>query len=301
MRIGNAFPSILCGLIAGLASVEAATKLQKEPPAAWELLPEADGAFPLLSLARELQHLQLSELARLDEAERLQRVEFFTAIVADDRPRVYALLNAGFDPNTPLPSPPPPEVLSMVKDELLSYYVARETGVTALMIASVLGHHTMVKVLMIAGADPWKKTGKHKTFALWLAGRKQNVEIMQTLLGITADSEARQYRITVDLPLQQATLWKDGKAELVTPISSGRQGHATPTGHYLVTNKYKNWRSTLYPAQMPNFLRLSCGDFGFHTGRLPGYPASHGCIRLPDENAKKLYATVPIGTIVEIR
>jgi hypothetical protein len=57
----------------------------------------------------------------------------------------------------------------------------------------------------------------------------------------------------------------------------------------------------LYPAEMPFFLRLSCGDFGLHMGRLPGYPASHGCIRLPEKSARRLYASVPIGTLVEIQ
>jgi hypothetical protein len=46
---------------------------------------------------------------------------------------------------------------------------------------------------------------------------------------------------------------------------------------------------------------LSCGDFGLHMGRVPGYPASHGCIRVSEKSARTLYTSVPIGTLVEIQ
>lgn len=67
-----------------------------------------------------------------------------------------------------------------------------------------------------------------------------------------------------------------------------------------MTNKYKMWKSSLYHAKMPYFLRLSCGDFGLHAGNLPGYPASHGCIRLPADKAQELFTLIPEGTLVEI-
>jgi lipoprotein-anchoring transpeptidase ErfK/SrfK len=52
---------------------------------------------------------------------------------------------------------------------------------------------------------------------------------------------------------------------------------------------------------MPCFQRLSCSDFGFHQGHVPGYPASHGCIRVPPGNAQKLFALTELGDRVEIR
>ena len=54
-------------------------------------------------------------------------------------------------------------------------------------------------------------------------------------------------------------------------------------------------------ASMPFFLRLSCSTVGLHAGVLPGYPASHGCVRLPSEVAKKLFQIIPRGTTVVIR
>jgi lipoprotein-anchoring transpeptidase ErfK/SrfK len=52
---------------------------------------------------------------------------------------------------------------------------------------------------------------------------------------------------------------------------------------------------------MPYFMRLSCLDFGMHEGVVPNYPASHGCIRLPSEAARKLFAEIPVGTLVTVQ
>ena len=169
------------------------------------------------------------------------------------------------------------------------------------MLATALGNHTFVKILLLAGADPWKLTKRHKTYALWLAAKYRNIEIMRSLMGIEPGHPSQAFRITIDLSTQTASLWRNGKIILTTPISSGTRSHPTPTGRYLVTNKYRHWKSTLYPARMPFFLRLSCGDFGLHMGAVPGYPASHGCIRLPEPSARRLYVSVPVGTLVEIR
>lgn len=68
-----------------------------------------------------------------------------------------------------------------------------------------------------------------------------------------------------------------------------------------MTHKYRHWKSTLYEdAPMPYFMRLSCRDFGLHAGVLPSYPASHGCIRLPEAKAAAFFAKVDVATLVEI-
>ena len=85
-----------------------------------------------------------------------------------------------------------------------------------------------------------------------------------------------------------------------TRVSTGKKGYGTPTGKYVITNKYRDWTSTLYHASMPYFQRLSCGDFGMHQGYVPGYPASHGCIRVPYGNASKLFGLTDLGDRVEI-
>jgi L,D-transpeptidase catalytic domain len=235
------------------------------------------------------------------EEERLARMAFFRAIAGNDGDTLRKMLNEGIDPNVEIPVPVPAEFLQRFTDPRLRYYLSKEKGFTALMFATALGNDAVVRILLNAGADPWRVTRKHKTFALWLAAKYEYIEIMRDLMGIGPSHESRSFCIMVNLSKQNASLWRNGKIELVTPISSGRRSHPTPRGRYLITNKYRYWKSTLYPAEMPFFLRLSCGDFGLHMGRVPGYPASHGCIRVPARSAKKLYASVPIGTLVEIQ
>jgi lipoprotein-anchoring transpeptidase ErfK/SrfK len=245
---------------------------------------------------------QIEDLRRAEEArQHALAMEFFSAIARDDKATFCRLLNEGLDPNTTLPAPVPREFVRQFSDELTAYYVGSEQGVTALMLATLTRNEVFVRILLQAGADPWRMTKRHKTFALWLAGKTQQVTIMQMLMGIAPDSEAARTRISVDLSAQRASVWRGDDVVLVTDISSGRPSRPTPTGRFVVTDKYRTWKSTLYHAKMPYFLRLSCGDFGLHAGYLPGYPASHGCIRLPEEVARKLFADIPVGTLVEIR
>ena len=154
------------------------------------------------------------------------------------------MLNDGMDPNAELPFPVPREFHRRFSDGLIRYYVSNEEGFTALMLATALGNHTFVKILLLAGADPWKLTKKHKTFALWLAAKNKNIEIMRSLMGIGPDHASQAFRITIDLSTQRASLWRNGKVVLATRISSGTTSHPTPRGRYLVTNKYRQWKST---------------------------------------------------------
>jgi L,D-transpeptidase catalytic domain/Ankyrin repeat len=261
--------------------------------------------FALLQLP-QLAKPQISIDEALEEArqvreDRRRRMSFFEAIAANDQAALSRMLEEGMDPNAELPLPIPIEFQNRFSDKVLRYYVSGEEGFTGLMLATALRNHAFVKLLLQAGANPLKITKRHKTFALWLAARQNDIEIMRSLMGIGPDHTSQAYRITIDLLSQTASLWRNGKIILSTPISSGRRTHPTPRGRFLVTNKYRHWKSTLYPAKMPFFLRLSCGDFGLHMGALPGYPASHGCIRLPAKSAQRLYASVPIGTLVEIQ
>jgi lipoprotein-anchoring transpeptidase ErfK/SrfK len=87
---------------------------------------------------------------------------------------------------------------------------------------------------------------------------------------------------------------------LETPVSTGKTGYPTRPGEYVITQKYPEWKSTLYKVPMPNFMRLSCGQTGLHGGVVPGVPASHGCIRLPKEMAELLYQLVQPGDRVSV-
>lgn len=234
--------------------------------------------------------------------EQLLAVRLFTAIANSDHEALRQALNSGADPNADLPAVPEADALrKRFADGDLEYYFRRDPGYTALMFAAAIGNERAARFLLLAGADK-NRTSKHsRTFALWQAAHNKHIEVMQLLMGITTASECSQYRVDIDLATQHATVWKGRVILLSTEISSGRPSRPTPPGRYLVTDKYRDWKSTIYPARMPYFLRLSCGDFGLHAGNLPGYPASHGCVRLPAENAKQLFTTLPIGTLVVIR
>ena len=93
---------------------------------------------------------------------------------------------------------------------------------------------------------------------------------------------------------------------LAAQVDQKAKGTNTPIGQILVdlgliTDKDRNHWSTIYKVEMPYFMRLSCLDFGMHEGVVPNYPASHGCIRLPGDAARKFFAEIPIGTLVTVK
>lgn len=97
--------------------------------------------------------------------------------------------------------------------------------------------------------------------------------------------------IVVSKASQQMHVFKDGQLWASSPVSTGKRGHSTPAGVFPILQKKVYHRSNLYSnAPMPYMQRLTWGGIAIHAGRLPGYPASHGCIRLPHAFAKSLYA-----------
>ncbi|MFY7835881.1 MAG: L,D-transpeptidase family protein [Novosphingobium sp.] len=97
--------------------------------------------------------------------------------------------------------------------------------------------------------------------------------------------------IVVSKASQQMHVFKDGQLWASSPVSTGKRGHSTPAGVFPILQKKVYHRSNLYSnAPMPYMQRLTWGGIAIHAGRLPGYPASHGCIRLPYAFAKSLYA-----------
>jgi len=136
-------------------------------------------------------------------------------------------------------------------------------------------------------------------------------------------------RIEIDLDQQRAYFYKGDQIVGVSVVSTGRKGYNTPPGEFRITEKDPEHVSSLYGAYvdqsghvvmenvdsdkdarprgtifrgaaMPYFLRIH-GGIGMHAGYLPGYPASHGCIRLPEKMAVQFFNNAAIGTPVEIR
>jgi lipoprotein-anchoring transpeptidase ErfK/SrfK len=134
--------------------------------------------------------------------------------------------------------------------------------------------------------------------------------------------------IVIDLSAQHAYLRSGNEIVLSAPISSGREGHNTAPGKYHIIQKDIDHRSSIYGAYeedgivvkedvntrkdpkppgsyfvgapMPYFLRIYDG-VGMHEGYLPGYPSSHGCIRMPGSKARRFFGAVRVGTPVIVR
>jgi len=108
-------------------------------------------------------------------------------------------------------------------------------------------------------------------------------------------------RILVNIPLQRAYVYRGETLIGLSPISSGAPGYDTPVGAFTVLEKDADHRSNIYSnAPMPFMLRLTWSGIALHAGMNPGYPASHGCVRLPLAFARKLYGIVGLGAQVVV-
>jgi hypothetical protein len=105
----------------------------------------------------------------------------------------------------------------------------------------------------------------------------------------------------VSLPEQLAYVYRNGVIIGASTVSTGKKGHETPTGVFTILQKNQDHYSNLYHnAPMPYMQRLTWSGVALHAGRLPGYPASHGCVRMPYEFAQKLYAETTTGLTVVV-
>lgn len=141
------------------------------------------------------------------------------------------------------------------------------------------------------------------------------------VLGAAQPSEARQRRgessrqtvkevkglpkptlpmlIVVSIPKQRVTVYSGNEKIAEAPISSGQRGHDTPTGVFTLLEKNRTHFSNLYnSAPMPFMERITWSGVALHAGVLPGYPASHGCIRLPYSFARDLFGITTLGARV---
>jgi hypothetical protein len=114
-------------------------------------------------------------------------------------------------------------------------------------------------------------------------------------------SAAGPVSVVVSLPQQRVHVYRNGVRIAVSTCSTGKPGHSTPTGVFVVLEKDRNHHSSLYDdAPMPNMNRLTWSGVALHAGNLPGYPASHGCVRLPMKFSELLFGVTHIGTPVII-
>jgi hypothetical protein len=154
--------------------------------------------------------------------------------------------------------------------------------------------------MALAASAPLSAQGAPKSAALELAKKAEHLQPGQWLLypQIAPNGPVLVY---VDLGRQLATVYRNGVRIGVSTISSGKDGYSTPTGVFTILEKDKDHRSRTYDnAPMPYQQRLTWKGVALHAGNLPGYPASHGCVRLPMEFAKRLFQVTPMGGTVVI-
>ncbi len=107
--------------------------------------------------------------------------------------------------------------------------------------------------------------------------------------------------IVVSIPQQRAFVYRGDRLVAASAVSTGKIGNDTPTGVYPILQKNEKHRSNLYDdAPMPFMQRLTWDGIALHAGRNPGFPDSHGCVRLPMEFAKRLFAITDLGTTVVV-
>jgi hypothetical protein len=153
------------------------------------------------------------------------------------------------------------------------------------------------------------------------------IAILLCTIGLSAKLNAQQTEVIINLTEQTACLLQDGRVAFVSPIASGKEGWGTPTGSFKVLRKDLNHQSGNFglvtdaygrivnpnatpgsyvspgchymPAPMPYFIEFR-KYVGMHAGYLPGYPASHGCVRMPRDLVADFFARVQVGTPVKV-
>ena len=96
-------------------------------------------------------------------------------------------------------------------------------------------------------------------------------------------------------------VYRNGIRVAASSCSTGKPGHRTPTGVFKILQKDKHHKSSTYSnAPMPNMNRLTWSGIALHAGNLPGYPASHGCVRLPMQFSELLFSITRLGMTVVI-
>jgi lipoprotein-anchoring transpeptidase ErfK/SrfK len=147
---------------------------------------------------------------------------------------------------------------------------------------------------------------------------------------LLAETNSTNSKIVIDLYLQRAFLMKGDQVAMDYPVSTGNSRHPTPIGSFIILEKIVDKRSNLYGkmldvdgnvvktgadarddvvpeggkflgASMRHWMRLTNDGIGMHRGKVPRYPASHGCVRTPGSVVSTVYDKVHLGTSVTIQ
>ncbi len=270
--------------------------------------PERGVKDPILVAAVREGHAELvADLLQVSGSQDLSRrgregqSAFHLALALNRLDLCRLLLEAGANPNDAFARPVTTEFLSRVRPiGYLKSHLKHDSRVTPLMAAADCGNLELASLLMAHGAKRFIWSGRKSYYPIGFAARRSDVKMMQLLLGVDPENEERL--IKVDLSEQKIWVHDGEGAEVfASEVSTGKKGYRTRTGEFVITNKNRHHVSNIYKGvKMPYFQRFSCGAFGFHEGYCPGYPASHGCLRVPRGKAAELWEITKVGDRVVI-
>lgn len=267
-------------------------------------LPGADGNPPLVRAAIEgkegLIVKFLEKGASLEQTGALAQTAYHMAVIHRKEKAVEALLAAGAKPDSPFRKPAPEELLALFGSDYFVKWFKRDEGLTPLMLAASRGDVPQLRLLLKAGAKRGAQTKGWHRYPIVFACDTVNLGAAQILLGRNPDEETVRRHAVVSLSKQRVTLFQNDQPVRSARVSTGKKSTPTPPGKYVITDKQEDWVSSIYKVPMPFFMRLSCKEIGLHAGVVPGYPASHGCIRMPKGDVMAFFKTLKIGDPVTI-
>jgi hypothetical protein len=153
--------------------------------------------------------------------------------------------------------------------------------------------------------SPYGWYGGYYSYPSYVPGRRARVaptrrdKVEPTKEASFGEMPKGPLQIVVSIDDQKVTLFSNGVRVAQGPVSTGVPGHPTPTGVFSILEKDRHHRSNLYSAApMPYMQRITWSGVALHEGELPGYPASHGCIRMSRDFAQKLWPITKLGVRV---
>lgn len=210
-----------------------------------------------------------------------------------------ALVKAGIEVDADERTPARSEFREKFESTTFRYHLQVDSRIRPLMMAAAQRNHEVAQALMDGGAKGNAYSRKY-LFAASIGAWFKDTRMQQIcLIGRVPNPQPR--KVVVDLSSQRVTLYENGVATYSTPCSTGRAGHRTPPGEYVISDRHRHHTSNIYHSSMPYFQRFSFSAFGLHQGHLPGYPASAGCIRLTYGGAQHLWSKLQVGDLAIIQ